>query len=491
MDYVIVANGLRSETGSLLSRPFVLNYSTSASKGTYGLAGVVHRRPWFDENCSASVGILRSLAPEMVSGRLAAVNITERHSFSKGAGSSLEHTTGRAPSEAFCAVSAPELTGHEVTMAPTTSGALARAPDARPDSGFDLPRPPRIFEAWTDVLVLLLQPGESAATPWLVRKATPVRQDGTFSFEGVRKGSYGVAAIEMGAGVDQISAVGFLDVDQDFLPDLHIVAGTDTTLLRIDMGRLPEVTAAEGVVVARGRVASVDAGARLVEVASASVKETGKAMSWTYRFVLPAYRIEAQVRVGSVATNTLLAPAAEGQGWSLDEIPWIDSERALAAAEAFAGAAFRTQFGPEVTTSATLVRRGTSAQHAPALWEIVYRSDVHGVTDTLIIDAATGIPDDDSPLAQPGSRAAVSDECRPVPNPFREFVQLGFSAVFTGEASVDIVDLVGRLRSRTVRNVGAGVTRLSLRVSELAPGAYVISCRWPGGHRAVIGIRSG
>jgi hypothetical protein len=235
----------------------------------------------------------------------------------------------------------------------------------------------------------------------------------------------------------------------------------------------------------------VDAGARLVEVASASVKETGKAMWWTYRFVLPVYRIEAQVMVGSVATNTLLAPAAEGQGWSLDEMPWIDSERALAAAEAFAGVAFRTHFGPEAITSATLVRRGTSAQHARALWEIVYRSDDHGVTDTVIIDAATGIPDEDTPLAQPGSRAAVSDECRPVPNPFREFVQLGFSAVFAGEASVDIVDLVGRIRSRTVRNVGAGVTRLSLRVSELAPGAYVISCRWPGGHRAVIGIRSG
>ena len=118
------------------------------------------------------------------------------------------------------------------------------------------------------------------------------------------------------------------------------------------------------------------------------VSDTGAAVRWGYLFYSPsrdqsrAYSVrDGRIRQAKDLPFDFPAPPVEGE--------WVDSVDALAAAEAKAGAKFRTEQGGRIHAM-VLVRGVLDAKHPDAVtWAVVYDSETApGLW--VVVDASSG-----------------------------------------------------------------------------------------------------
>ena len=139
---------------------------------------------------------------------------------------------------------------------------------------------------------------------------------------------------------------------------------------------------------------------------------------------------------------------------------------------------------------------GAAVSGAGPLFRVVARVDAPNATveltelllatvgeGTVVLDPASGgvSVSNASPVSNEGTTAAVAFGLAVAPNPARGATSLVLTAPEAGEVTVRVFDALGRTVSESASAVGAGTTSVSLDLSGLAPGAYVVRAEGAAG----------
>ena len=392
--------GLRAGDGSVMTRPFTLNYTTAPSVGQVVVSGMVR---WATET-SASV----------TSGDAALRGLIRRNV----QGPSKQHKTSKHQSRFLS--------------------------ERRGGYNLDVRR----------TVVLLLDQYALHRQSWHVRAATVLQDDGAFTFRQVRDGVYWPVAITW-ADADGvvIGAYGFYDADGDRTPNTITIGRETPDAVALSLFALAPATAASFLSVARRRAARMAPDQHLYEISAAGNAFHGRAAMWQYLFYSPLQDQITRVDVDPVNIRHSVVAISDSNASirrrrPLPE-PILDSDTVFDIAEAHGGRAYRAQFSEEVAVSLTagdldLHPRPSSGS---TFWRVAYTSPVHGGEEkVLFIDAETGVVLDPVPVfadavpAVPGRDALMQN----YPNPFHSVTTITLELMRADAVSLEVFDLLGR-----------------------------------------------
>lgn len=211
----------------------------------------------------------------------------------------------------------------------------------------------------------------------------------TYALGPVPLSLYLVAAIRLpGALYDPASTVppafGFYDSNGDGVPDPVIVPFN----VNVALAPLPGSTARDELSAARAAAEEALPGAVLVAIPPQPVDEGGAAPVWSYLFGAGAERVRI-VALGLVSIP-VPEPPGDPSAPALPE-PFVDSDAALAAAEAGGGAAFRAEHAAR-TVAVAMGTDGPPAAPGP-VWRVTYTAATGATVVArldVLVDLVTG-----------------------------------------------------------------------------------------------------
>lgn len=440
-DFSFFVYGLEADNGKTMERPFALNYTTASTIGT----NVVSGSAFFRDRVVTAVSSKRARLRRLVRA------VLETHH-----------------------VRLDELLRQGTTtpgVSAKRSGASASLHAIRQNE-LDLNR----------TILLLLDSYDLDERTWRIHSATPIQADGTFSFDHVREGTYWPVAINWAdAFGDVVGAYGFYDPDGDFEPDpLTVGAGG---MAGVEVGLLPiePSTAAPLAAIARQRAATIADDQRLIEIQARDDASGGLAENWVFVFYSPSRDSLTHVEIDPI--NIVLDPEPEDEGGpilptdftrSQTPIPetMIDSDAAVAIAEANGGAAYRAQFtdpdGVPIELRAGDLEMDVRPDPGEVFWRVTYQPTEAGFDPLILfIDIETGAVLDARPVATEAApelpQAFTLHQNHP--NPFNPSTEITFDVNRPGPLRLTVFDLLGR----RIRTLADGV---------FTPGRHTV--RWDG-----------
>lgn len=315
---------------------------------------------------------------------------------------------------------------------------------------------------------------------------------GSYSADFMPGGTYWLVALQNFA-IDETgefafipgSAIGFYDPDGDAAPDSIIVPpGGQLSGINITLGSMDAVYARHNFP-AILTLAHAWAGDAYPVAVYGDVEAEGNSYYWEYWFYSPlSAHFRSWVSFGEVvlqalSDSTLSTTLPLQQGW-------VDSDVAMAAAEAAGGSAYRSN-NQDVSSDAALLR-WYWGQPVKTIWLITYYSSTSAPLQ-LIIDALSGTPvglEGAKPEMLPKEVALYPN----YPNPFNPATTIRFALPEAMEVTAGIYNIAGQLvRTLFTGRRTAGVHSLMWDGTDdngqpLASGIYL--CRLQAGtHSAV------
>jgi hypothetical protein len=458
-DFAWIVYGVEAADGSRMARPFTLNYSTAPTRGDRSIDGAVAPGNGFPTALSAS----------------------ERDAF-QARGLRLNALLGMRGEATPTADRRPRA------LPPAAAAALAGSPQAtvarqRAVSGGSLERS----------AVVLLSDFALNTAFWTGHVATVPSLDGAYSLDDVRPGTYYPVAISYATDEgEQIGAYGYYDADADFSPDpVTVTAGTDLSDVDLTLYSFASSTVLEPLALAEELAADIATDVRLLEVRAltgadqaGSVFPDGTAYVWLYTFYSPATDERVLVAVGPIQASSFVAEAPTGTASQapLTELS-VDSDEALAIADANGGDAFRGQFDNPEEVTVTMAAGALDYDPRPAggvpFWVVTYtapESDPSGDELLVFIDPATGDVLDAVPVTNEPAAAPEPSSLVVYPNPVRDGATVRFSLGVSDDVRLDLYDLQGRRVATLAEGIFArGTYSLDLNVARTLPsGTYVL-----------------
>gem|GEM_PF-2806031 len=456
-DFSFFAYGLEADDGSTMARPFTLNYSTAAEMGTNVVSGSADFRERFTTDASAKRARLQTILREVL--------VAQRETLER----------------AIAAGAAPRVTGK--TSRPAADR-LFQTRIANPDAHLVRDR----------TALLLLESYELSDREWRIHAAAPIAEDGSFTFEHVRDGSYWPIAINWADSLgDVIGAYGFYDADGDFDPDPVTVSGGDVSGLEVGLFALEPAPTGPLAPVARERAARVADDQRLIEIIGRDNADGGASELWLFVFYSPSRDTLTYVNIDPV--NVLLDPnptndigdplAVTDRMRRQAPIPetMIDSETAFQIAWDNGGSDYRAQFADSLFVPVIMMAGDLELGFRPppgeVFWSVTFQPPLAGFDEfTVFVDIETG------EVLTPVIVATEPDPAVPppftlrqnYPNPFNPTTEIRFDVTRPGPVRLAVYDLLGR----TVRTLVDGFR---------TPGAHAVA--WDGTSDAGETVASG
>jgi len=397
------------------------------------------------------------------------------------------------------AFGAPALSGDGLTLAyPSTRTATTRFVhlllDARAADGAALERPYAVayttaptsggfsvsgtvtatagsVDATLVVLAALAGAGVTVADAVVIDGSS-----GAYTLGPVPLGVYSVAAVRLPyAPTSRAFAYGIYDPDGDGVPNPVIIPfGVDLTISE-PAPLLARARFDEAVAQALARAPD----ALFYDLLETPADTTGRSPIWQYAFYSPS----SDSTITVVQTGLLpLVFARAGAPESLAQVfgTWVDSDVAMAAAEAAAGAAFRAAHAGEAQT--LTIRAGLQPDvptAATACYRVSYRAfDQAGTaTDSLHVYVTMGSGVVVSPTAGEGGpdHPGLTLDA-PAPNPASARVLFAYTLDSPAPTRVEVLDAAGRRVALVVdapRAAGRHIATWN-SPSTLAAGVYVV-----------------
>jgi len=444
-DFSFIAYGVVADDGSRMERPFVLNYTTAPTHGTRRISGTV---------AFGARGVITRTAQRLQMEAALRRTFTRVQPRREGTAQSPSLRPGLSPAE-------------------TPATTLRLAASSQDD---DLNR----------TVVLLMDAYTLEATEWTVRAAAVPDETGTFTFNGVRDGTYWPVAINFATeDGETIGSYGFYDADGDFEPDSLSVNG-DQTDIDLDLFGLRPFTAQENLALATLRAEAEAPGQRLIKIQavgdflSTAVFADGTAMNWRYTFYDPSQNQVTVVDVApinlSVTTRTPF-PAETTQAALPPGL--IGSNTALQIAEQNGGQAFRNQYGADVPVFMQAGDLDLAFRPLPPrlFWQVNYISGFTDPREELIvfIDLETGAVLDGVFVGteEEAERPGTSRLFQNAPNPFTDVTTLRFDMAGPGLASLRVYNAIGQEVAVLVDGYrAAGPQAVAWNAAGLPAGVY-------------------
>lgn len=343
---------------------------------------------------------------------------------------------------------------------------------------------------------------------WTGHVATVPSPDGAYTLDDVRPGTYYPVAISYATDEgEQIGAYGYYDADGDFSPDpVTVTAGTDLSDVDLTLYSFAPSTVLEPLALAEELAADIATDGRLLEVRAltgadqaGAVFPDGSAYEWLYTFYSPSSDELVLVTVGPIQASSFVAeapPEAASQA-PLSDLA-VDSDEALAIADANGGDTFRGQFDDPQEVSVTMAAGALDYDPRPAggvpFWVVTYtapESDPSGDELLVFIDPATGDVLDAVPVANEPAAAPAPSSLVVYPNPVRNGATVRFALGAPDDIRLDLYDLQGRRVATLAEGAfSPGTHSLALDVARTLPsGTYVLRLRGAQVDRARLLVR--
>jgi hypothetical protein len=421
-DFAFFVYGVEAADGSTMTRPFALNYSTAAVRGTASVSGTVA----FGER-----GLPGSAAGERLVGLIRT--------------SLLDHpASGVSESAKFSDVAVGSFTEARLeAFDRATVRASSEATNA--SQADDLRR----------TVVLLLEQYDLNEERWQFTSAAVPDDGGTFSFDQVRDGAYFPVALNFADETGTtVGAYAFYDPDGDLEPDSTVVVGSDVSGIPMTLFPNRPFSVAGNLPFAHAVAARFAEDQVLVDLRVLSgpefglVFDDGSAMIWRYMFFSPSLSRITVVAVDPINFYTDTFSYSDPPPAAIPELI-VDSDEALQIADDVAGNDFRAMYpGAEVgifmqAGDLDLIERPYPGE---VFWKIEYRSP-----DGFPEEARVIFVDIESGQVLPPSSVATEDETvrsfrllQNYPNPFNPSTTIDFEIGTGGPVRLDLFDVLGR-----------------------------------------------
>ena len=424
-DFSFFAYGLEADDGSTMERPFTLNYSTAPEMGTNVVSGTADFKERFTSGTSAKRARVQTIIREA----LAAQRETLERAVAAGA--------------------APRVVGK--TSRPAADR-LFQTRIANPEAHLVRDR----------TVLLLLDSYELSDREWRIHAAAPIAEDGSFTFEHVRDGTYWPIAVNWADSLgDVIGAYGFHDANGDFDPDPVTVSGGDVSGLNVGLFALEPAPTGPLAPVARERAARVADDQRLIEIIGRDNADGGASELWLFVFYSPSRDTLTYVNIDPI--NVLLDPNPTGDGGDplvvtdhmrqQAPIPetMIDSETAFQIAWDNGGSEYRAQFDDSLFVPVVMMAGDLELDFRPppgeVFWSVTFQPPLAGFDElTVFVDVETG--EVLAPVfvaTEPDPAVPPPFTLRPnYPNPFNPTTEIRFDVSRPGPVRLAVYDLLGR-----------------------------------------------
>ncbi|NNE35020.1 MAG: T9SS type A sorting domain-containing protein [Rhodothermales bacterium] len=443
-DFSFFVYGLRAYDRSVMSRPFVLNYTTAPEAGANVVSGTV--------------------------------TVTQR-SFAKAEPSQAEvglrHAIGNLLRANQAAIIGSSGQGAEAGDLPKAAVAEVAYRAALESQAIDP----------TKSVILLLDSYGRDQGEWTVKSAATVDEAGNYQFDHVRDGTYWPLAINFAdEDGELIGAYGFYDADADYTPDPINVSDGDVSGLTITMLPLSRASAFAYEDVARERARQFFPDQRLIEMTASSDTSDGTAPGWSYTYYSPSGNLRTVVDIDPINVLTR-SEAAKASDASRAEIPAtaIDSEAALQFADQAGGGTYREGLSPfTVPMSFAAGDLDIPVRPPPSrvFWKVTYlhpfepkaRLDFYVDIETGEILSAVPVSNDEEAVLP--QQMHLTDV---YPNPFYDTVTIGYAVGSPGEVQLAVFDLLGRQVAELKSDfLSAGKYSASWNAEAHNSGMYVV-----------------
>jgi len=418
-DFSFFVYGVTAGDGSTMARPFALNYTTATAHGSRVVSGSAA----FEERILTPPTPLRY---------------------------ELQQFIRQVLDEQKALIAAAEA-----------PNAAAKAADTRPPAHLSTRLAGPAALDLNKTIILLLDRFETNKRVWSIRSAAAVQADGTYAFNFVRDGTYWPLAINwMDEEANIVGAYGYYDADGDLEPDSIVVSGNNVPDLPVSLFAIEPVTASFLEPIARERAGRIADDQRLYEILATDNAGDGTSAFWRFSFYSPSQDRLLFVEIDPVNIITDLEPV-DDLGLPIlvtdvirfqQSIPvgFLNSDEALAIADANGGNDFRAQFTPEetpVVLTAGDLHIPVRPERWRVFWQVTYLSP-EGGNDQLqvFLDIMTGEVLDATLVANeavPGIPAAFVLGPN-YPNPFNPTTTIHLDVSRTGPVTLKVFDLLGR-----------------------------------------------
>ena len=445
-DVTFIALGIRANDGSRMQRPYVLNYTTAASKGTHVVSG------------TAAFGE-----------RVFAPSSSKRQALEGAVRRTLRPVAGT-----------PQIRTDDIGRAAGNTPTLPRA-SAQIRHSSEMRR----------TVVLLLERYSLDESRWRIHKAAVPDESGSFSIADVREGTYWPVAINFaGDEGEVIGSYGFYDADADVQPDPIEVAGESVSDVRLELYSASPFTARANVQLARDIAGSYAADQQLMNVMALQGPDLweaypdGRADMWRYTFYSASERLTTVVAIDPINVYVDTDEETTYDGEPLPE-PFVDTDAAVEVADRNGGAAFQAQY-PDDAVRIVIEGGDLALRYRPApsevFWMVQYQSPAGAEfeSDTVFVDAATGailpgVPVATQPAELLPSAFSLSQN---YPNPFNPSTKIHFQIERGGRVTLSIFNAAGQEVDRPVdRYLTPGRYDVAWNGDNLPSGTYFYRLR--------------